>query len=277
MSLKTVRILGVAFVGMGSSPAASVVWDGGGGDGSWQTAANWDNDVVPGAADDITIGSGAAVVYTPGGDLVVDGGSLTINDGASWTQSPTNWTQINGGTLTLDHGTFTRSGGGNLVLAIGTGDSGTISASNSTIAVGGELWFGHNFNTGNQSAQVTLAHSVIDASGVVGIWFWDPDATGNAMTLNIVGAGSTVNGRVGRRNSGGADNAVTWETLWNEGILQFDGGNSGNFGDHFTTSGTPGTTGYSLTSVPEPASAILLGLGGLALLGRRSRALPGSA
>lgn len=261
----------MASLSISTAFAATVAWDNGGGDNSWQTATNWDNDTVPGAADDITIGTGASVTYTPGGDLIVDGGSLTINGGSSWTQSTTNWSQINGGTMTLDNGTFTRTGGGNLVLAFSANDNGIISATNSTISLGGELWFGHATNTGNQIAQVTLSSSTIDANGTVGIWFWDTDAAGNSINLNVVGAGSTVEGRVGRRNTGGSSSAVTWETLWNEGLLQYNGANSGTFSDHFTTSGTPGTAGYTLISIPEPSSTALLGFGGIALILRRRK------
>ncbi|MGE4197612.1 MAG: hypothetical protein AB7G11_10875, partial [Phycisphaerales bacterium] len=34
---------------------AAVSWDGGGGDNLWHTAANWSNDLVPTAADDVTV------------------------------------------------------------------------------------------------------------------------------------------------------------------------------------------------------------------------------
>lgn len=271
MNLKTTAMVAVTTLGIGAAQAVSVAWDNGGGDNSWQTAANWDNDTVPVAADDITIGTGAAVNYTPGGDLIVDGGSLTISGGSSWNQAVGNWSQINGGTLTLDNGTFTRSAGGNLVLAFSADDHGIINATNSLIDLGGELWLGHNNNTGNQTAQVNLTNSIIDANGVVGIWFWDSDAAGNSFSLNVNGAGSSVEGRVGRRNTGETSSAVTWETLWSEGLLKYDDSNSGVFSDHFTTSGTAGTGDYVLTSVPEPSAPILLGLGALVFILRRRK------
>lgn len=271
MKRTTITTLAVASLGIGTTHAVTVAWDNGGGDSSWQTAANWDNDIVPGDADDITINTGAAVIYTPAGDLSIDGGSFTISGGSSWTQTAPNWSRINNGIMTLDDATFTRTGGGNLVLAFNANSSGAISATNSTISIGGELWFGHVDNTGNQTAQLNLINSTIDANGGVGIWFWDNDASGSSMNLNIVGAGSTVEGRVGRRNSVEVSSTLTWETLWDEGVLQYNGGNSGSFADHFTTSGIAGTDGYSLKSVPEPSSTVLLGLGSLAIILRRRK------
>ncbi|BDS06543.1 hypothetical protein NT6N_15830 [Oceaniferula spumae] len=270
----TLSIITTTSLGIGAAQAAVVIWDNDSSNNSWQTATNWDPDGVPAFNDDITIGNGDAVTHTPASDLQINGGgSLTISGGSSWTQTTTHWTQIVDGTMTLDNGTFTRSSGGNLVLAFNANDNGVINATNSSINLGGELWFGHNLvsNTGNQVAQVTLNNSTIDANGTVGIWFWDTDATDTSMSINVIGAGSTIEARVGRRNTGGSDNTVTWETLWNEGILQYNGGNDGSFSDHFITSGTAGTVGYTLTSIPEPSSAALLGLAGLALVMRYRR------
>lgn len=251
--------------------AASIAWDGGGGDNVWQTAQNWDTDTIPTSVDDVTISNGDTVSYVPGGDLTISGGgSITVSGGSTLTQTASNWAQINNGTLYLDNGTFNRAGG-NLVLAFGTNNNGNIVAANSSITLGGEFWFGHNLNTGNQVISVNLTNTSIDANGAVGIWFWDTDAAGNDFTLNVNGGGTTIEGRIGRRNTGGSNNAVTWETLWNEGILTYNGSNSGNFSDHFETTGTAGTTGYTLVSIPEPSAPALLGLAGVALMLRRRR------
>ncbi|GAA5497388.1 hypothetical protein Rhal01_03582 [Rubritalea halochordaticola] len=250
--------------------AASIAWDGEGSDGIWQTGLNWDTNSVPTAADDVTISNGDTVTYVPGGDLTVDGGSVTVSGGSTLTQTASNWARINNGTLTLNDSTFSRAGG-NVVLAFNTDNNSGINAVNSNFSIGGELWFGHNNNTGNQVVSVNLTNSTIDANGVVGIWFWDTDAAGNSFSLNINGAGSTVEGRVGRRNTGGSNNAVTWETLWDEGILTYNGSNAGLFADHFITSGTAGTGDYTLTSIPEPSSLSLISLVCFGLLMRKHR------
>jgi hypothetical protein len=64
----------------------------------------------------------------------------------------------------------------------------------------------------------------------------------------------------------------SYEDLWDAGILQWQGGNTGSFSDVFSVSGMAGGTDYTLTAIPEPASMILAAMGLLGLAGwRRSR------
>ena len=66
--------------------ADTITWTGGAGTTDWGTAANWDLDRVPQASDSVMIsGSGAQVIFTPGGDMSIQG-TLTIKDGASLKQ-----------------------------------------------------------------------------------------------------------------------------------------------------------------------------------------------
>ncbi|MCB0644943.1 MAG: hypothetical protein KDC44_25025, partial [Phaeodactylibacter sp.] len=46
--------------------AATVTWDGDAGDGLWNTAANWDGDILPTATDDVVIDNGDAVTLSTG-------------------------------------------------------------------------------------------------------------------------------------------------------------------------------------------------------------------
>ncbi|MFD2157680.1 PEP-CTERM sorting domain-containing protein [Rubritalea tangerina] len=260
---------------------ATVTWDSSGVDGNWSLAAGWDTGNVPvlNGTDDAVIDNGAKVTYVPGGDFAIGAGSsLSISGGSTWEQTVSNWTRVNGGEISLDGGTLSRTVGGNLVLGFEDGTGGTVTLSNSaSLSVGGELWFGRNDNSfTNQVANVQLSGgSSISAGGDVGIWFWDTDASGNSMNLDFISGTEvmTVSGRVGRRNSGGANNSVAWETLWNEGVLTIDGGNAGSFADHFVTSGTVGTTSYQLQSIPipEPSTGVIALLGGGLLLRRRRR------
>src|SRR5262249_907316 len=71
---------------------AAVSWDGGGADTRWANALNWSNNLVPTAADDVTInaGAGVTVLHDTGTDTVnslqcqsaallrITGGSLTL-------------------------------------------------------------------------------------------------------------------------------------------------------------------------------------------------------
>ena len=63
-SLKRLCVLmmlcGLLFVGtQGTLHAATKTWDGGGGDGLWTTAANWNNDTLPVSGDDVTLDNSA--------------------------------------------------------------------------------------------------------------------------------------------------------------------------------------------------------------------------
>ncbi len=270
----------VGLVVASAAVAAPVTWNGST-DGNWETGTNWSTGSMPNldGTDTATIGNGDTVTYNPGPDLTINAGSsLTINGGSTWQQGPTNWSQVNGGSLVLDNGTFSRTGGGNLVLGFNDGDDATLSLDNgSEINLGGELWLGHTSAITNQIISVNIAGgSSINATtpGAVGLWLWDPDAAGNDFNINFESglAVSSINARLGVRTvAGSGGNAALWETLWNDGILTIDGGNAGNFSDHFVTSGTPGTSDYSIQTipVPEPGSLALLGLGGLMIARRR--------
>src|SRR5262245_19357229 len=52
-----------------------ISWDGGGGDADWNNRFNWDTDVLPGAADDVSIGTGSPEAAT----ISLTTGSVTIN------------------------------------------------------------------------------------------------------------------------------------------------------------------------------------------------------
>ena len=72
-------------------------------------------------------------------------------------------------------------------------------------------------------------------------------------------------------NSGTASAAGVYEFLWDEGILKRGGANIGTFAENFTFTEDGGAGAGTLTAVPEPSSAALLGLGGLALIFRRRK------
>lgn len=94
--------------------AATVSWDGGGGDDSWHTAANWSTDVLPGSSDDVVINQpGTQAVAVRQGTVVIRslqcanplrlaGATLELTAGASRVQ----------GTLTLSSGTLRVEGEG---------------------------------------------------------------------------------------------------------------------------------------------------------------------
>ncbi|MGB0774497.1 MAG: PEP-CTERM sorting domain-containing protein [Akkermansiaceae bacterium] len=273
MKLKLSTILAITSLGVGATQAASVAWDNTSTDGKWLTPANWDADTLPASSDDVTISNGDTVDYVAGADLsVTGGGSITVTGGSALKTDQGNWSQFNNGSVTLDNGTFTRTAGGNLVLGFDSSNTIAVGMSNSSnLTVGGELWFGRNVANTGVTASLTISDSTVAANGGVGIWFWNSD--NNNYNLNVVGIGSSIQGRLGYEatNGGGANNSATWESLWTLGILQHNGSSAGAFADHFETTGTAGNTNYTLTAIPEPSSTALLGLGGLALVLRRRK------
>src|SRR5687768_10998199 len=117
---------------------ATVSWDGGGGNNSWHTAANWSGNVVPGLNDDVLIDvpGDISVVHSTGSTTVR---SLQCQEGF----------QLAGGTLTVTAGASTvngalRLGAGTLIIrgagATFTGNGPTTNeTANLTAELGGRL------------------------------------------------------------------------------------------------------------------------------------------
>ncbi len=252
----------VTFCCAGVASADLVTWNTT--DGDWNTATNWNPQQVPNpnGADDAVIGNGSTVTYpaTSLGDLTLDGDrSVTISSGSTWRQTTTHWTRINTGTLAIDGGTFDRTAGGNVVMAFNSDEAAAMTLTNgAAFDVGGELWLGHTGGTTNQTATVNVDGSTIDATA---LWYWDTDAAGNQFNIDFTGtdpASITVDW-LGRRNSGGTANNVTWDMMWNEGLLTAgglgaaDGLYSGQF---FTASGAAGPSNgdYVLEYLKAPVT-----------------------
>jgi hypothetical protein len=80
------------FAAPSSATACTVTWTGGGGDGQWQTDANWSTGAAPTASDHACVPAPASVQSTAAGNqaasvdvdgrLTVSGGSLTLGDAA---------------------------------------------------------------------------------------------------------------------------------------------------------------------------------------------------
>ena len=117
---------------------SAVNWTGDGGDSNWDTAANWDTNAVPGAADDVTINVAGGVVHsanvadsinslTSNFPLTISGGSLSIASASTIN----NTLSITGGTLT---------GAGDVTVSqLVTLTQGTLSGSGALNANGGML------------------------------------------------------------------------------------------------------------------------------------------
>ena len=117
---------------------AAVTWDAGGDGVHWSDANNWSSDVLPGAADDVTINFGSGTVQhdtgtdtvnslTTTNKLLLSGGTLAINGPSA----------INNG-FTLSGGTLSGTG---VVTCSGTLNwtSGTMSGTGTTTIASGAI------------------------------------------------------------------------------------------------------------------------------------------
>ncbi|NWK55743.1 PEP-CTERM sorting domain-containing protein [Verrucomicrobiaceae bacterium N1E253] len=260
---------------------AAVVWQGA--DlADYYTGSNWVGGSAPtnGSTEDIVINNGTRADYEPGGigDIVSNGTFTVSGTNSGWVTDNTNWSRFNGTTHVLNGGFIDRNAGGNLVfgsdnVGSGAGQTITLNVHGGSIETGGELWFGWtNAGTHNITVNISDGGSITSlGGGGASIFSWD------AATFNFTGAGTVTAASQGVKvgaNSAAGLTAGIWENQWAAGTLQFNGQsglNGATFSDYFSTTGTNGSSTYTLTAVPEPSSAALLACGGLALTLRRRK------
>lgn len=90
---------------------STVTWDGGGLDGLWETATNWDGDVLPAAGDDVVISNGDSVAGAEFNTTY----TITLSGGSSLTDPVTSvaggaW-RAGGATIIVNSGSTLGSGG----------------------------------------------------------------------------------------------------------------------------------------------------------------------
>ena len=131
-------------------------------------------------------------------------------------------------------------------------------------------------NTGGDTGIINMNSGVFDGSGLTDFAF---GRDGGVGILNLAGGTFSIGSApaIGGTDllnftagSTGSFDVTGWtttdyETLWDNGNLTVDNGQTGAFDDNFDVSGS------TLTAVPEPSSTALLGLGGLALILRRRK------
>ena len=119
--------------------ADTITWTGGAGTNDWGTDGNWDLNRIPQSSDSVVIsGSSAQVVFTPSGDMSIQG-TMTIGNGASLTQV-TGGNYANFADLVLDGGTYDAGTCTGLTIAdLTIGEGGALFAPACTPAVNGTL------------------------------------------------------------------------------------------------------------------------------------------
>lgn len=211
---------------------AAVAWDGGpsGTGTSWHEAVNWVGDVLPATNDDVTIGTGAATVFSIGAltlhslnssvPLSITGGSLSVTDGATVTAQ----VQLNGGALggswSLSSLVATANPANMLSAATINGDI-TLSADNAFISVIAGLTVNGlvsmqgdgaviSFNGGNQTF---AGNADVEFSGFTGLRSFSAD---NDAVLTLAPTVSFM-GELGRITSGlvaGSGSVINQGLIW---------------------------------------------------------------
>ena len=107
-------------------------------------------------------------------------------------------------------------------------------------------------------------------------WFLFTNAKGGPGTtrhvLNFTEAGGSITVGAAGIEYNNDNIKLSYEDLWNDGVIQINGSSAGTFSDYFAVTGSNGSDGYTLTAiaVPAPPSAALLSLGGVTLILRPS-------
>ncbi|BDS05180.1 hypothetical protein NT6N_02200 [Oceaniferula spumae] len=269
MKLSGLGTLSILAIGLINPSQAALVMSTGSGD--YYTGATWGgtapdvnggDDVVIGVGHDITATAVGAPANTPdvsvgnlrsGSPGAGTAGTLTVNGsltGDNEFQMGFRATSASSSTLVIGSTGSVSFLKAWISISDDTGSSSLINF----VGVGGSLTFTGGFGGGTN-----------DGAGTVRLYDSFGDG-GNDGTLGT-GADETINSLIAGGNLGDVNDwaSATYEDLWNIGLLQRNGANSGTFTDNFVVNG--GT----LTAVPEPSSVALLGLGGLALIMRRRK------
>ncbi len=178
--------------------AVAKTWDNGGANTNWNTAANWDLDTLPVAADTVTFDTGDTAVTvniaTPAlGSFTATAAyantiTVTIAQTASW------------GTVTVNGGTLSTNGFAATFGSYISGAAGTLTAGASTITVNGNWNFsGGTFTPGTSTVVIAAADTITSPAGAgyTGLQFYNLTvnvsivatlasdiSTGNVLTVN---------------------------------------------------------------------------------------------
>jgi YD repeat-containing protein len=122
---------------------SAVNWDGGGDGTHWSDPLNWSSDVLPVAADDVTINFGAATIDHAGGDDTIHSLNATNNFALSGGTLTINANSVVHGDFQLSNGTLDGAGDLSLSGAVNWTSGEMVGTGRTIVAAGGTL----NLNT----------------------------------------------------------------------------------------------------------------------------------
>jgi hypothetical protein len=168
--------------------AAPITWDGGGGDGLWETGTNWSTDAVPTSADQVTINN-ATVTLSFG--QTANFNTLTIGSGVA-TELVLTGNIGTGGSITIAN------------LGILTQNNTTLQTVTNTFIIQSGGTLRHTANTSTQSFIVNFSANTIDIQSGGSINVDERGYGGGPFNTNGYGpGGGTTFGQAGGGGHGG--------------------------------------------------------------------------
>jgi len=258
---------------IGSTARAAIVctvtWDGGGGDGLWDTNTNWDTDSVPGASDNVCSAPGDAIQLTYSsasvnqvellGTFSVTGSTLTVADGG--TTSTIHDLVIDDG-VTIDGAAPIELTG---VAWLGAGDnsSNTLRGGQKTLVAGAGATIGESLYVGDWSQSGSFVNDGTVTYDAGGFWVGDASLVTNSGTFTATFAGWSVSG-TGPNPATFLNGATGTFAAQDDGAFSIESENDGTFNvSNGTTnlyqSGPVGTADDGTYDVSTGASLVVSG------------------
>ena len=275
-SFTTLGVLAIALSCTMPTHAATLTWDGGGGDTDWSNGLNWDTNTAPTAGDTMVIGGSAVVDFNTNFTSSLSNGQVVINI------SNTAQLNLNGGVLNFADGNANTSPlniGNDAVLNITGGDHNLYGRvdifGEGTIRVTGDAAT-IDLRQLVKSGGPNTFEFIFDDTGVSSLDYYSYFNPANQILY--VDGSAYFDAYSGPYVPGGTQfNLINTTNLF-DGEFQASNitivglGEEGNTGYGYILTQDQASDDIFITVfVPEPSSAALLGLGGVALMLRRKR------